>query len=424
MSYPILFGNMAAQGSVEPVAGVGPAIYWLDFSDTSLMTTSSNEVLSTRDKVGTHSFSVPSNLSSRRPVINDGGLFFDATTHDGLENLTYTKTSNDLSVFFVTKQTARSAGANNYGRFVSYSQNGNNDYANSAAIMICDNTPNDATNGFQVYRNSTAVTTLQTLVLNSRYVGGYTFSGGNVAQYRNHARTTGTTSTTAVNINRTLIGTDPAASDSSITGNMYEIIAYDRALSEAESRLVINYLENKWTPATQNVTGYTSMGMTAYGLNHKNQSPAPIDPLYYKVLNLEDGNQFAFHTGHQAGWWPTYYAVEVTKNSNGKVLNEIDWVLHGNAAGNTDFFGSNAAIDGTNFTNEANWTYLGRANFGGQGSGNAGGTALKRSFNSGGGSYKWYMIKVVDTGNSLVTYPGTSATKTGWAMYGLRFNKV
>jgi hypothetical protein len=424
MSYPILFGNMAAQGSVEPVAGVGPAIYWLDFSDTSLMTTSSNEVLSTRDKVGTHSFSVPSNLSSRRPVINDGGLFFDATTHDALENLTYTKTSNDMSVFFVAKQTRRSSGPDNYGRFVSYSKNGNNDYANTFAVMICDNVPTEPINGFQVYRNSQTVTGLQTLVLNNRYVGGFTFSGGNVTQYRNHAKATGTTSTTAVDINRTLIATDPAASDSSVTGNMYEIIAYDRALSESESRLVVNYLENKWTPATQNVVGYTSMGMTAYGLNYKNANPAPIDPLYYKVLGFDDANQFAFHTGHQAGWWPTYYAVEVTKNPNGKVLNEMDWVLHGNAAGNTDFFGSNAAIDGTNFTNESNWTYLGRANFGGQSSGGAAGTSLKRSFNSGGGAYKWYMIKVVDTGNSLVTYPGTSSNKNGWAMYGLRFNKV
>jgi hypothetical protein len=420
---PILFGTMASQGSAEPVLGLGAPEFWLDFGDTSSMTLSSNEVLSVADKSG-NSINFNSPSSNRRAVVNDGGIFFDASTHDGLENLTYRRTTNNMSVFFVTKLTRRSTGPDNYGRFIGYSKLGGNDFGNTDSIMICDNPPFTGDNDFQTYRNSAAVGLQQRLELNSRYVGGFTFSGETVKQYRNSAVVSGSTSSTNLNVDRILIGTDPAATDSSITGNMYEVVAYNRALTESESHQVIKYLSDKWTPATQNVVGYTSVGLPFYALNYKNQTPAPMDPLYYQTLTGDDANQFAFHTGHQAGWWPMYYAVEVTKNANGKVLNEIDWILHGNAAGNTDFFGSNAAIDGSNFTNEANWTYLGRANFGGQGSGGAAATALKRSFNSGGGSYKWYMIKVVDTGNSLLTYPTTSSNKNGWAMYGLRFNKV
>jgi hypothetical protein len=132
---------------------------------------------------------------------------------------------------------------------------------------------------------------------------------------------------------------------------------------------------------------------------------------------------FAFHTGHQVpSWWPTYFAVEVTDYQRGKVLNQIDWIKHSNAIGNVDMFGSNLDINIDNFTDENNWSFLGRVFMGGSGSA-ADGTVITQSFNPLNYGFKWYMIKGVDNNSSVVEYPGIG-NRGGWAMYQLRLNKV
>jgi len=134
------------------------------------------------------------------------------------------------------------------------------------------------------------------------------------------------------------------------------------------------------------------------------------------------GGGFGMHTGHGGGSnvWPLNMAVQVSTAAKGQVIDTIDWKKHGNACGNTDIWGSNQSITGSNYTDESKYTYLGRINFGGQGTGNEG-TILTRTFNANQYGYQWYMMKIVDGAPSLA-YP-QEGIKPGWAMYGMRWRK-
>jgi hypothetical protein len=179
------------------------------------------------------------------------------------------------------------------------------------------------------------------------------------------------------------------------------------------------------------VTGYTNTGMTFYSLNQRNAGTSnnrhPLD-----FTNYTTGADFSFHTGHEfPGWWPMYIAIQVN-SSTPKVLNQLDWRTHGNAVGNVDVFGSNRNITASNFADESLYTHLGRVKMPGGSGGQADGTIITQNFNSAGLGYKWYLIKGVDARNgSGAPYPycdgsyGSSTTVPGgWAMYGLRLNKV
>jgi hypothetical protein len=179
-----------------------------------------------------------------------------------------------------------------------------------------------------------------------------------------------------------------------------------------------------------NVTGYTNTGMTIYNLNATSQGGAPRHPLNFDLTT--DTTQFAFHTGHQfPNWWPMYLAIQVNA-STPKVLNQIDWRLHGNAVGNVDVFGSNRSITASNFADESLYTHLGRVKMPGGSSGLSDGNIVTQSFNTAGLGYKWYLIKGVDARNGAVapypycdgSYSSSTTNPGGWAMYGLRLNKV
>jgi hypothetical protein len=183
-----------------------------------------------------------------------------------------------------------------------------------------------------------------------------------------------------------------------------------------------------------NVTPGTNTSMTTYSDSFLGSAGTGRQPLDYD--NFTTGT-YHFHTGHTfPDYWPLYFAVQVS-SSTPKVLNQAQWKLHGNGAGGVDVFGSNRSITSSNFKDETLWTHLGRTNFNGGASGLSDGTVVTQSFNSAGLGYKWYMIKVVDIANSSVSdrvypnvrgsYPGSggpSANPNGWAMYGLRLNKV
>jgi len=174
-----------------------------------------------------------------------------------------------------------------------------------------------------------------------------------------------------------------------------------------------------------NVTGFTTTTMTQY-----------VDSWYLSaggnggggILNYActgSSSQFHWHTGHNGNstQWPLYFAINVSNADKGKVLNQIEWRAHGNAIGNVDFFGSNKSISSANYRNESEYTYLGRGHFGGQGGGGSDCTVKTQAFNSNGYGYKWYMMKLVDISSSALTYPNTG-NLNGWAMYGMRLNKI
>lgn len=183
-----------------------------------------------------------------------------------------------------------------------------------------------------------------------------------------------------------------------------------------------------------NVTGYTNTGMSTLAYNRMNAGGNTNNrhPLDFSVYT--SGSDFSFHTGHTfPDWWPMYYAIQVN-SSTPKVLNQIDWRVHGNGIGQCDIFGSNRTITGSNFTDETLWTHLGRIQMNGGSSGVSDGTSITQNFNSAGLGYKWYMIKGVDivkSDKTLRTYPNVrggyndvTLAPNGWAMYGLRLNKV
>jgi hypothetical protein len=172
-----------------------------------------------------------------------------------------------------------------------------------------------------------------------------------------------------------------------------------------------------------NIVGFTNNSMTQYKLNTDNQGASNSATALSYDSGCPGGNQFSYHTGHQAGWWPMRHAIQVSTATKGKVLNQIQWQTHSNAVGNVDFFGSNKAITSGNWTDENNWSYLGRAHFGGFGGGSSDCTVYTRSFNTNNFGYQWYMIKGVDNNTSALSYP-SEGSKGGWAMYRLRLNKV
>lgn len=167
----------------------------------------------------------------------------------------------------------------------------------------------------------------------------------------------------------------------------------------------------------------TNNSMTNHTLNITNQGTADGDWLNYN--HGTSTSNFAFHTGHQAGWWPAYAAVLVVANNSAtpRVLNQIRWKAHTNAIGNCNIWGSNKIIDSNNFTSTSNYTFLGRVHFGGYGGGGSDGTVKTVSFNSAGYGYRWYMIEMADNNSTLLSYP-TTGRRDGWAMYGLTFDCV
>lgn len=170
-----------------------------------------------------------------------------------------------------------------------------------------------------------------------------------------------------------------------------------------------------------NIATFTNNSMTQYKQNNFNQGASNSS----NALDFTSGcgSSFAYHDGHQVpSWWPMYHAIQVTTQEKGKVLNTCSWHTHVNAIGNVDFFGTNQAITGSNFTNESLWTHLGRAHFGGGGGGGSDCTVYTRSFNSSSYGYQWYMIKGVDNSSSAVAYPGVGS-QGGWAMYTMGLGK-
>ena len=175
-----------------------------------------------------------------------------------------------------------------------------------------------------------------------------------------------------------------------------------------------------------NAVGITSNSMTQHIDSWYKSAGGNGTPLIF-TANESSTSNFAFHTGHNgnSSQWPLYFAIQIDPTTP-RVINEIEWVKHMNAVGNVDVFGSNVAISSSNYRDESNYTFLGRVHMGGQGS-EADGTHKKGYFNHWAWGFKWYMLKLVDVQgdeyHGIRGYPDVG-TLDGWAMYGLRLNKV
>jgi len=166
-----------------------------------------------------------------------------------------------------------------------------------------------------------------------------------------------------------------------------------------------------------NANVLTTMSNTNYLSNATNQGGCDGNWLDF---NRTSGT-FTMHTGHQPSWWPTVGAVQITSGTP-KVVNRFRWYRHGNSCGNVDFYGSNQAITGSNFTDTSLYTYLGRGNVGGY-AGASESSVVSLSFNPNGYGYRWYMIRIMDNQGSAVDYP-SYGSRGGWADYGATWDKV
>jgi hypothetical protein len=179
-----------------------------------------------------------------------------------------------------------------------------------------------------------------------------------------------------------------------------------------------------------NSTPATNTGMTWYASSYRlSANGSGNSPLDYDTC--PGGGNFTFHTGHTfPDYWPLHFAVQAS-TSTPRVLNQIQWKIHGNGIRNVDIFGSNRSITSSNYTDETLYTFLGRVRMNG-GSTGSDCTTYTDTFNSAGLGYRWYLIKGVDnrTGSTQPypdvdgSYGSTSVNPSGWAMFSLRLNKV
>lgn len=168
-----------------------------------------------------------------------------------------------------------------------------------------------------------------------------------------------------------------------------------------------------------NAVGIATPSMLKYGLNLYNQGGIAIDIFNY-TCNGAGG--WAMHSGHQIGWWPAYLAVQIS-SSLPRVINQLTWLKHSNAIGNVDIYGSNRDITSSNWTDLNLYSFLGRIFCGGANSA-ADCNVITQTFNLNQYGYRWYFFNLVDANSSPLPYPAIGLRPQGWAMYGLRLNKV
>lgn len=180
-----------------------------------------------------------------------------------------------------------------------------------------------------------------------------------------------------------------------------------------------------------NVINHTFAGMMTFQSNiRRNGAPTGNEtfddtanlrhPLEY--FSTSSNANFTMHTGHSPTPWPQFFAIKVSNDTYGRVLNRIRWYKHTNAVGNVNIWGSNYDIDRSTFNDTTSqWTFIDRQHFGGSGSGGEGSQYTRPFTNTSG--YRWYLLEMVDNNSSSLAYPNVG-TQGGWAMYSLTFDKV
>jgi hypothetical protein len=237
-------GSKFTANQFSPMS-LGNSAWWLDASDQSTISLSSNKVTQWTDKSGNNRNFTQSD-DAKRPTYSSNTITLAQETQQHLINTSYTLTSNSFSGFVVCQQSYRGGTRNNYGRFMSLYNTSGLDYNNLNSISLLDITP--APSSYSIYRNSGSIATTSQVNLNTKFILGFTIDGPNVVLYKNQlAGISGTTSATSLNVNAVRLGVDTAEADSNFAGNYYEVIAYNRALTSYEASLLTSYLANKWS---------------------------------------------------------------------------------------------------------------------------------------------------------------------------------
>ena len=231
-------------GGLGNVLGVGQGLQaWYDFSQSSYLTLSSAAITQALDRSGNGNHTAVQATGTARPTFDATGLNGKGVaTFDGGDFLTlpsalYTIPSGDNTLFIVSKRTSED------GTFDSPLCMGENG-VNNGYVMLYSNVA-----GSCLFRNrqvggSLATTTGDTntdfQILRGRREGttqGMSVNGGTEA--------TLTTATDPTTVDIGYIGAT-AVSSLFLTGEIAEILIYNRSLTTAEISLVNTYLNNKW----------------------------------------------------------------------------------------------------------------------------------------------------------------------------------
>lgn len=153
---------------------------------------------------------------------------FASASTNWMKNTGYSITSNAATVF-CTAQTA--ATVTTSGRFVSLNNGGGQDYdnTNAWAALYYDGTTNKAAS----YRNNAQVVVSGGLSKSTPYVMSIVLNGTAVDLYIKSVKTSGTTSSTAMNSNRLIIGAnEPELGNSRLDGDIGSFSIFKSSLSD------------------------------------------------------------------------------------------------------------------------------------------------------------------------------------------------
>jgi hypothetical protein len=280
MSYPILFGTMAASGGElkipQTISGLH---FWYDASDLDSITSSSGLVSQWNDKSG-NGYHVTSS-GSLRPTLTSNYLNNKSViTFNGTQYMqgNVSLTSNAFTHFIVMAKTSAASGATEYGRSLSLWNSGvGNDYADVQAFEVhwfSTATWSGVTGpGAGPYRNGSSIAATP-LSIGAAHLGVTTLNGSTVEYRLDDATVSGTTSATSMNSNRQTIGAGGASGggDQYLIGWIAESIMYNRVLTSTEITTISNYLKEKWNSGlvlyydAGNSSSYSGSGSTWYNL--------------------------------------------------------------------------------------------------------------------------------------------------------------
>ena len=161
---------------------------------------------------------------------------------------TYTNTGSATTAFVVMRRTADTT---NYARSLAFiGPSSNTDY-NSTSNWCIDNN----SNGSSMYIERSAGHNQGALpAVNTVYLAEVVFDGTNCTTYVNGTSLgTAFSSTGNFNINQMVVGSgfnNGAAPFCPLTGDIGEIVVYNRALNTSEMQSIENYLTQKWGIST------------------------------------------------------------------------------------------------------------------------------------------------------------------------------
>ena len=193
--------------------------------------------------------------AANQPQVNltEGSVFFPeqagaAASGSGywLLSTSLPVTSNDLTYFSVVRLTARNSGRNKYGRILSLTESGFQDF-NKASGMLISDTPDNGSDGLMMYSNLSVRAALPTLALNQKAVVGGLVNGSSANLYKNKTSDSGSFAGIALDADEFRIGNNASAFDSAMAGHYYMGVMYRSVLSGDRIDRLTDYLSGQWS---------------------------------------------------------------------------------------------------------------------------------------------------------------------------------